>query len=180
MKSGSIDKYPVMKTADICSLQVDGQPVQDITAKDCSLFLWCPWPLLKPDGFQVMEAWGFDYKTDAFLWVKLTSTGRKLFYGLGSHTRGNTEPCLLGIKGHPKRVSKSVPQVVISPIREHSRKPDVVRDRIVELMGDVPRLEMFARERFENWDAWGNEVDRWIHPEQRSNYVAGIEQARLF
>ena len=78
---------------------------------------------------------------------------------MGYYTRANNEICLLATKGKPlKRISKSVRQVVFSKIREHSRKPDEVRERIVELFGNLPRIELFARQQVEGWDCWGNEV----------------------
>ena len=77
---------------------------------------------------------------------------------MGYWTRANTELCLIGTKGKPKRISMGVHQVVYERIREHSRKPDRVRDRIIELCGDLPRIELFARQKAEGWDSWGNEV----------------------
>jgi len=77
---------------------------------------------------------------------------------MGHWTRANAEICLLATKGHPKRVSKSVRQLIDSPIEAHSKKPDETRERIAALMGDVPRIELFARQRVDGWDAWGNEV----------------------
>ena len=77
---------------------------------------------------------------------------------MGYYTRSNNEICLLAIKGKPKRVSKSVHQVIYEPLREHSRKPDTTRTRIVELCGDLPRIELFARQKVDGWDHWGNEV----------------------
>ena len=106
----------------------------------------------------MIEAWGFTYKSIAFQWVKQNRSGNGYFFGLGRWTRGNTEPCLLAVKGKPKRISASVGQLVFSPLRRHSQKPDEVRDRIVELMGDLPRIELFARETAPGWDSWGNEV----------------------
>jgi N6-adenosine-specific RNA methylase IME4 len=82
----------------------------------------------------------------------------KFFTGLGYWTRANPEMCLLATKGNPKRISKNVNQLVIDKRREHSRKPDCVRDRIVELMGDLPRIELFARQKVDGWDCWGNEI----------------------
>jgi len=70
----------------------------------------------------------------------------------------NSEICLIATKGNPKRISKSVHSVIISKIQEHSRKPDEVRKRILELCGDIPRIELFARQQIEGWDCWGNEV----------------------
>jgi N6-adenosine-specific RNA methylase IME4 len=85
--------------------------------------------------------------------------GEKLFWGMGNWTRSNTEVCLLGVRGKPRRLSAGVHSVVQAPLRAHSQKPDEVRERIVALLGDVPRLELFARDRAPGWDAWGNEVE---------------------
>lgn len=106
----------------------------------------------------MIKAWGFTYKSIAFQWVKENRSGSGYFFGLGRWTRGNTEPCLLAIKGKPRRVSAGVSQLVFSPVRRHSQKPDVVRDKIIELMGDLPRIELFARSGADGWDCWGNEA----------------------
>ena len=149
--------YPCMNIDDIYKL-----PVQDIADEDCILLMWVTYPLLK-EGIKTMEEWGFTYKTCAFSWIKknknadIFSDGG-LFWGMGYWTRANNEICLLGTKGKPKRQSKGVHQVVMSKIDKHSKKPDVVKDRIVELCGDVPRVELFARQATKGWDAWGNEA----------------------
>lgn len=131
-------------------------PVEALAAKDAVLFMWATFPNL-PQALDTIQAWGFKYKTLAFNWVKFTR-GVKLFWGLGFWTRSNPEVCLLAVKGKPKRVSASVHSVIMSPIERHSKKPAETRDRIVQLMGDVPRVELFARESSEGWDCWGNEV----------------------
>lgn len=110
------------------------------------------------EAIELIEAWGFTYKTIAFNWIKQNKKSPSLFWGLGNWTRSNSEICLLATKGNPKRVSAAVHSVVMTPIQRHSQKPDEVRDRIVELMGDLPRIELFARETAPGWDAWGNEV----------------------
>ena len=107
----------------------------------------------------VMDAWGFTFKTVAFVWLKLNRKSPTWFYGLGYWTRGNAEICLLAKRGHPKRYSKSVHQFIISPVEEHSKKPDITREKIIELAGDLPRAELFARQKTPGWDAWGNELD---------------------
>jgi N6-adenosine-specific RNA methylase IME4 len=147
-KRGSSFKYGCMKTDDICKL-----PVPDIMMPDCYMFLWCPSSMLK-DGIKVIEAYGMTYKTIVFAWLKRGKSG-KLFWGMGSYSRQNLEVCLLGVKGRLKRQSASVHQIIESPRREHSRKPDETRDRIVKLYGDVPKIELFAREKTKNWNAWG-------------------------
>lgn len=110
------------------------------------------------EALDVIEAWGFTYKTVAFNWVKQNKNGAGLFMGLGNWTRSNSEICLLAVKGKPKRVSAGVHSVILSPLQQHSQKPGEARDRIVELMGDLPRIELFARETAPGWDSWGNEV----------------------
>lgn len=146
--------YPCMKKIDIQQL-----PIANICAKDCVLFLWVTFPCLK-EGLELIEKWGFTYKTCGFTWVKKCKKADRWFWGLGYWTRSNAELCLIATKGSPKRVSKSVHQVCDARIMEHSRKPDEIRDKIVELCGDVPRIELFARRHSSGWDCWGNEVDR--------------------
>ena len=145
--------YPTMSVEDICRLHV-----ADIAAEDCVLFMWATFPNLM-EAFDVIKAWGFDYKTVAFVWVKQNKKCDSLFWGMGYWTRSNAEICLLATKGHPKRIGRAVHQVIISHIEEHSKKPAETRDRIVELVGDVPRVELFARQKTLGWDAWGNEVE---------------------
>ena len=144
--------YPTMSIADIESL-----PISQIADKDCALFLWVTFPMLQ-EAWSVMKAWGFDFKTVAFVWIKLCKKSDKLFWGMGYWTRANAEICLLATRGNPKRYSKNIHQVIISQIEEHSKKPDEARQRIESLMGDVPRIELFARQKTHGWDAWGNEV----------------------
>lgn len=145
--------YPTMKTDELCSLPVGG-----IAAKDCTLFLWATMPML-PEALKVMKAWGFKYKTCAYSWVKTNPRSGTYASMLGQWTMGNLEVCLLGVKGHPKRIRKDVKQLVVSPKVGHSYKPTEVRERIVELMGDVPRVELFARNCGEGWDCIGNDID---------------------
>lgn len=132
--------------------------IDRISDKDCVLFLWVTAPCLQ-EGLKVIDMWGFKYKTIGFTWIKQNKTKNSLFWGMGYYTRANAELCLLATKGKPlKRVSRSVHQVILSKIREHSRKPDETRDRIVQLFGDLPRIELFARQYADGWDCWGNEV----------------------
>lgn len=154
---GAAEKhYPTMGLEEICSL-----PVETLAAKDCVLFLWATFPQL-PEALQVIKAWGFSYRSVAFVWLKTNRRSNTWFYGLGFWTRGNAEICLLAVKGRPKRKSASVHQLIISPVEQHSKKPHIAREKIVELMGDVPRLELFAREQADGWDVWGNEVEHSI------------------
>ena len=144
--------YPCMSLNDICNLNING-----ITDIHCVLFMWVTDPFLKK-SLEVIKAWGFEYKTVAFTWVKQNKKADTFFKGLGYWTRANPEMCLLATKGKPKRIGKSVDQLIISRIERHSKKPDEIRDRIVELCGNLPRIELFARQRTKGWDAYGNEI----------------------
>lgn len=141
--------------------QLSALPVADLAADDSVLFLWATFPKL-PEALQLIRAWGFSYKSIAFLWLKLNRKSPTWFYGLGFWTRGNAEVCLLATKGHPRRRSAGVHQFIISPVEQHSKKPDEARDKIIALMGDIPRIELFARQETPGWDVWGNEVDSSI------------------
>jgi len=149
--------YQTMNLKDICALKVN-----QITDKDCVLFLWATYPMLK-EALAVGEAWGFKYKTIAFQWIKLNKKNGKPFFGLGRWTRGNSECCLLFTKGKPKRVNNSVFQLIQTPIQRHSQKPQEARDKILVLMGGGRRIELFAREKKEGWDCWGNEIENDIN-----------------
>lgn len=144
--------YPTMGLEELKAL-----PVSDIAAEDCVLLLWATFPML-PEALEVMEAWGFSYKTLGFLWVKENRRSGGLFWGLGNWTRSNPEVCLLGVKGRPGRVYAGVHSVVMAPVGRHSKKPDAVRERIEMLLGDLPRIELFARQTAPGWDVWGDEV----------------------
>jgi len=142
--------YPTMQAKDIINL-----PVRSITDDNCILFLWVMNSELQL-AFDCIKAWGFEYKTVAFTWVKKRKV--KFHFGGGNWTRSNPELCLLATKGSIKRQSGSVRELVIEELREHSRKPDRIRTDIVELVGDLPRIELFARQKTEGWDAWGNKA----------------------
>ena len=158
--------YKTMSTKDICVLSV-----QAITDPDCKLFLWATPPCL-PEALQVIKAWGFEYKTIVFAWIKTNKRQNQnqlsfipddfidRFYGIGHWTASNIELCLGALKpnGKLKRQSKSISQIILAPRKEHSRKPNEVRNKIVELCGDLPRIELFARQKTEGWDVWGNEI----------------------
>lgn len=132
-------------------------PINEIADKNCILFIWVTMPKLN-ECFDIIRKWGFTYKTCGFVWIKKNKKSDSLFWGMGRWTRANAEICLIGTKGKPKRISAKVHSVIISRIREHSRKPDEIRERIVELCGDLSRIELFARQKVVGWDCWGNEV----------------------
>ncbi len=148
--------YDTMPTKDICGLKI-----RDICDDDTVCFMWATFPNIG-EALKVLESWGFTYKTAAFVWVKKNPKSGSNFWGMGAYTRANAEVCLLGISKDTKvkQIVKSnaVHQIVESPIQKHSQKPSEVRNRIVELLGDIPKIELFAREQVDGWDCWGNEI----------------------
>lgn len=149
---GASSKYSVMSNDSIANL-----PIAKIASNDCILFLWVTMPKLN-ECFDIIKKWGFSYKTCGFVWIKKNKKADSLFWGMGNWTRSNAEICLIATRGNPKRISAKVHSVIISSIREHSRKPDETREKIVELCGDLPRIELFARQTIVGWDCWGNEI----------------------
>lgn len=166
-------QYATMKLDELAAL-----PIPQIAAKNCVLFMWATYPKLE-DAQALIKAWGFKYKSIAFQWVKLNKAADKekllhalqnsdsleaalqkiCFFGLGRWTRGNTEPCLIAIKGKPARVSPGVGQLIFAPLGRHSAKPPETRNKIIELTGGgMQRIELFARQHAPGFDCWGNEV----------------------
>lgn len=156
--------YPTMAMADLMVL-----PVESIAADDCVLFMWHV-PAMPREALALVDAWGFTFKTmKGFTWVKETKHGKE-HIGMGNYTRGNTEDCLVAIRGKGlQRLDKGVRQlieedefdlneVIRAKVWRHSQKPDEVRHRIERLYGDVPRIELFARQVPPGWQCWGNEV----------------------
>ena len=144
--------YPIMETEDICKMTI---PSSD----NCVLFLWACWPKLK-DALQVIDRWGFEYKTIGWIWVKANRNSFGFFTGMGYYTRANSEPCFIATKGKPARVSdKGIQALIYSPVREHSRKPSEQYDKIEKLYPGMKYLELFARGKREGWDVFGNEVE---------------------
>ena len=147
------DKYNLMKISELADL-----PIKSLADKDCVLLMWATFPRIDY-ALQLIKSWGFKYKTCAFCWVKKNKKQNTNFWGMGYYTRSNAEICLLAIKGKPlDRKSHNVHQIIETPIEQHSKKPDIARDKIVELFGDLPRIELFARQYADGWDCWGNEA----------------------
>ena len=151
--------FPQMSIPDICSI-----PVSNWISKEAILLLWVPsWRIAW--GLEVCEAWGFEYRTVGFCWVKTSVTGA-VMSGVGFWTRQTVELCLLGAKGAPKKTTKpgartaNVEQLIFAPRREHARKPNEIYDRIEQLQNG-PYLELFARQRRRNWTSWGNEIGKF-------------------
>lgn len=147
---------------------IKAMPVAAFAADDCALFLWCVMPEL-PGALDVISAWGFQYKTCAFTWVKQNRSGQGIFTGMGYWTRANAELCLLATKGSPQRQAMDVGQIVQSPVSRHSRKPDEVRSRIERLLLG-PYLELYGRDLVDGWTVWGNEIEQ-------DEFVSNVEKA---
>ena len=160
MNSSVTDHYSVMSIEDICRL-----PVKDLADNSCVLFMWVTLPKLN-EFMQVVESWGFEYKTTAFVWVKENTLNNSFFMGLGSWTRANPEIMILATKGSVSRQKEDIRQLQIHKISKHSKKPPIFRKLITDLVGDLPRIELFARKEdllfdadgFEGWDVWGQKL----------------------
>lgn len=156
------DHYDTMSLDEMKAL-----PVRDLADSDCALFMWTTWPHLE-QALELMRYWGWQYKTCGFDWMKADVSTIDLFpdpkdadMKMGYITRSNSEPCLYGSIGSPKRVDAGVRMGIIEPGREHSRKPSVTYERIERLFGDVPRVELFARHQRRGWLAWGNDKEKF-------------------
>lgn len=150
-------------------------PIKDIADTDCMLFMWTTAPFMK-EAIELIEAWGFKYRTMPFVWIKMKNDMTTFrLDGIGSYTLNNAEFVLLGRKGKYWRNSTKVKQIIAVPKLRHSEKPAVVRDSIVKLMGDLPRIELFARQKTEGWDVWGNEVKSTASIPPRSKDVGILE-----
>lgn len=148
--------YNVMKTTDIQEL-----PIKNIKTDDSICFMWTTFPSMQI-ALDVMKSWGFRYVTVGFTWIKKNKKTDTLFWGMGQYTRANAEVCIIGVSKNFKATKQikthKIHSIIESPIEEHSKKPDIVRDKIIELLGDLPRIELFARQSADGWDCWGNEV----------------------
>lgn len=145
--------YPTMSYEELASL-----PVRDIASKDCALAMWATGPMME-QAIKLIEAWGFRFITVLFVWVKTNPLQNTLNYKPACWTMPNAEYLLFGKIGHPKRIQEDIKQIVFAPIAGHSAKPPIFRDKLVNLFGDVPRIELFARSKAPGWDAIGNEID---------------------
>ena len=139
--------------------QLAAIPVANVAAADCFLLLWIPLRsvfLVKP----LMRAWGFAFSGAGFTWVKQNRSGMGWFMGGGYGTRHNVEICWLGRRGSPRRKSAGVRELIIAPVREHSRKPDEIYLR-VEALSNGPYIELFARQQWPGWTCVGDEVGKF-------------------
>jgi N6-adenosine-specific RNA methylase IME4 len=150
----AVDHYRTMTAGDLCAL-----PVADAAARDCALFMWVVDSHLA-EAIELGRAWGFDYKTIAFVWGKTTLDGAQFRIGMGYWTRKQAEVCLMFTRGKPRRLGRGVRQMIAEPRREHSRKPDCTHARIEALVAG-PYLELFARAPRPGWAVWGNDTERF-------------------
>lgn len=154
---GAERHYKTMSLKDIKNLDIDS-----IADDNCALFLWVTFPHLE-SWIELIKAWGFKYKTIWFNWVKLNKKSWTPFWGMWHYTRSNSEICLLAFKWKIKRINSDVHSVLLENIDKHSKKPDITREKIVRLFWDIPRIELFARNKTEWWDIWWNELDNNIN-----------------
>jgi N6-adenosine-specific RNA methylase IME4 len=152
--------YPIMSIEAICRL-----PVADLAADNCALFLWTTWSTIFKYPLRVFEAWGFTYRTEAWIWVKQSDKGWQM--GTGYYTRANSEPCLLAVKGTMPVEDRGVLALICQPRRQHSQKPDHQYELIERLYPGKRYLELFAREKRSGWHVWGNEVESDIDVKAR-------------
>ena len=148
--------YQVMSSKSIMEL-----PINNIADENCILFIWTTDYHLEK-CINVINAWGFKYKTIGFVWAKKNKSGNQVCF-MGAYTmKSGMELCLLATKGkdaHKLIQKHNIRSLIESPRQEHSKKPSEIRKRIVELIGNVPRIELFARKKTEGWDVWGNEIE---------------------
>ena len=160
-------QYSTMPPEEISAL-----PIKDIVAKDAACFMWTTDTHL-PYAIEIMKAWGFQYKTIAFVWIKKTVNNKQI-HMLAPWTLKGAEICLMGTRGAMTKYKavNNVHQVHEAVRREHSRKPDIIRDEIARMFPDCRRIELFARTAMPGWDAWGNEVEKFSEPEKKK--VVGL------
>lgn len=142
--------YKTMTLEDLKKL-----PVNELARENSILFMWATFPKID-EALDLIKAWGFEYKTVGFTWVKKNKRGGN-FFGVGWYTKSNAEVCLIGVKGKAPKISNSVSSIIESIREEHSKKPDIVREKIIEFSGNIPRIELFARQQVGGWDCWGDE-----------------------
>jgi len=153
----TLEHYDCLSTPQICKLKYEGVPVADMASDNAALFLWGVWPMFQ-DALAVVSAWGFEYKTLAWVWIKTIKDNSRPRMGFGYYTRSVSEPCLLGIRGSMRPDDRGVLAYIQSPLRKHSQKPDEQYELIDRLYPNARKLELFARQRREEWRAVGDEI----------------------
>ncbi|MGI9567066.1 MAG: MT-A70 family methyltransferase [Nitrosopumilus sp.] len=153
-KKRRITPYRPMSIEDLKKL-----PIPEISEKNSVLLMWATGPH-NNSAIEVMKAWGFEYVTWQYSWLKRTKNTYSFHRGYGHYTQSNLEVCLLGKKGKGLKVLRhDIPQAYDGPPGEHSEKPDIFRQRTIQMFGDIPRLEGFARIKPHGWDAVGDEIE---------------------
>lgn len=164
MLSGAGNKYPTMRMQELEDM---GEEIKEMSDKNSICFMWTTGVfLLSGEAKNVLMSWGFTPKTIAFVWAKINKGNDNPVNGMGFYTRSSVEYCLLGVRGKFDRQSASVRQLIETnepeffrgKIKRHSEKPFEIRDRIVQLCGDIPRIEIFSRHIIPGWDRKGNQI----------------------
>jgi len=151
---GAEKHYNTMSFEELSELKI-----QDIADENCMLFMWATSPQL-PTAIKLIKSWGFKYKTVSFTWVKMKNDmSEPRGDGIGSYTLSNSEYVLVALKGKYWRKDATARQILLHPKLSHSEKPNEIRKRIVKMLGDLPRIELFARQKVKGWDTWGNEIE---------------------
>lgn len=151
-RAAATNHYPTMSVDELCDLPI----ANEIAADDAVLLLWVTFPFLR-DSFQIIDAWGFEYKTAAFVWVKTNKSG-SLFLGIGNYFRSNAEICLFAKRGQGIKPLQCPINTYLHNRMRHSQKPEMFKNLIVETFGDLPRIELFARGTSLGWSGWGFEA----------------------
>ena len=146
-------RYNVMSLDAIKNL-----PVNNIAEDNSHLYMWVTNPFIS-EGLEVCKSWGFEYKT-LITWVKTYKDGSPIM-GMGYYFRGSTEHIIFGVKGKKLCNNKNTKNIFFNMQRQHSQKPDSVKDMIVNCSGDLSRIELFAREETDGWDCWGNDTKKF-------------------
>jgi site-specific DNA-methyltransferase (adenine-specific) len=137
--------------------QIMELPISKIADVDSILFMWVIDNRI-PFMSALFNSWGFTYKCVGFVWAKQSKTTSGFNGGFSSYTKRDCEFCFIGTRGKYLNLKRGVNQILLEPKTVHSKKPNEIRNRIVQLCGYVSRIELFARQRVDGWDAWGNEV----------------------
>lgn len=173
-RGGTQPHYSIVSTTDLGKL-----PVLGLAAEDCVLLMWATWPKLE-ETQALIRSWGFTYKTVFMVWVKQNSNSDRLAIGTGCYTAANSEPLLLATRGHIVRYQQQTNFVSVYVGRRgtHSEKPPIIMDMIFDRFGDLPRMELFSRQRRRGWDAWGNQCANAADEDQRETQLK-LRQDRL-
>ena len=146
--------YPTQCGAWIASL-----PVAEIAEKDCLLWLWATQAQLH-QAIDMMRAWGFEFKS-AGAWAKRTRTDSSWQFGTGFLLRSSAEFFLLGTRGHPRSAAKNIRNLIVAPVREHSRKPDQQYEILESMFPKASKVELFAERGRKGWTSWGTPTGRF-------------------